>query len=160
MKIPTYVLLFLALIASAITGCSSIRERAETSGTNRVTTIHINTLFDAKAVVDKIKASNGATHSLGAQGVSEESSSDVITKMTRLAEVLTTGGLGGGVSQAQSPRTQVPISITQEQVDEAVRKLAIKNSQSIAATAVEVNPSKAEKSSTTNTNAPVLAVPK
>ena len=53
-----------AVLAAIATGCSSIQESAQTrvdqNGTNRITTVKINTLFDAKAVVDKINASNGS----------------------------------------------------------------------------------------------------
>lgn len=67
------------------TGCTSIHERAETNGTNRVTVVRINTLFDAKQVVDKVKASNGTTHSLGAAGVQQESDSKVVETAVRAA---------------------------------------------------------------------------
>lgn len=130
-------LLAVTLAALAI-GCSSIHESAQTrvdqNGTNRITTIKINTLFDAKAVVDKIRASNGATHSLGAQGVEADSSSDVVKKMTELLLAVK----GVNATSPEPPKAQP--AFTQEQLDDAVRRALIRQSNSTAATITEVKP--------------------
>ena len=85
MKKAIALIATVSAIATVNTGCTSITERAETSGTNRVTIVRINTLFDAKQVVDKVKASNGTTHSLGAAGVQQESNSQVVDTAVRAA---------------------------------------------------------------------------
>lgn len=79
-----------ALTACAgVVGCSVIRQSATTegSGTNlvRQTTLTVKTLGDAKQVVESLKASNGATHSLGAAGVAQESTSEVFQNLVQLA---------------------------------------------------------------------------
>jgi len=127
-----------AVISVLATGCSSIHESAQTrvdqNGTNRITTVKINTLFDAKAVVDKINASNGATHRLGAQGVEADSSSDVVKKMTELLLAVK----GVNATSPEAPKVQP--AFTQEQLDDAVRRALIRQSNSTAATVTEVKP--------------------
>lgn len=70
-------------------GCSVIRQSATTegSGTNLVRHTHltVKTLGDAKQVVESLRASNGATHSLGASGVAQESTSEVVQSLVQLA---------------------------------------------------------------------------
>lgn len=77
------------LCACLVCGCSVIRQHATTegSGTNLVrhTSLTVKTLGDAKQVVESLRASNGATHSLGASGVAQESSSEVIQNLVQLA---------------------------------------------------------------------------
>ena len=128
----------LALLSAIAIGCSSINQHAETrvdqNGTNRITSIKIHTLFDAKAVVDKIRASNGTTHNLGAQGVSEESSSDVVKNMTQL--LLAIKGVNSTTQEA--PKPQQPF--TQEQLEDAIKRVLIRQSNSTPATITEVKP--------------------
>jgi hypothetical protein len=79
-----------ALTACAgVVGCSVIRQSATTegSGTNLVrhTTLTVKTLGDAKQVVESLKASNGSTHTLGAAGVQQESTSQLVTDLFSVA---------------------------------------------------------------------------
>lgn len=73
----------------AMVGCSVIRQSARTegSGTNLVrhTTLTVKTLGDAKQVVESLKASNGSTHTLGAAGVQQESTSQLVTDLFSVA---------------------------------------------------------------------------
>lgn len=80
----------LCLVVSAlITGCSTISQTAESTGggTNEVrrTTLTVRTLGDAKQVVERLQASNGKTHSLGAKGVEQESTSEIMERIVRAA---------------------------------------------------------------------------
>lgn len=82
----TFWMLWLACLAC---GCSVIRQHATTEGqgTNlvRVTSLTVKTLGDAKQVIESLRASNGATHSLGASGVQQESTSEVVQNLVQLA---------------------------------------------------------------------------
>ena len=73
----------------AIVGCSVIRQSARTEGTGtnlvRHTTLTVKTLGDAKQVVESLKASNGSTHTLGAAGVQQESTSQLVTDLFSVA---------------------------------------------------------------------------
>lgn len=73
----------------AMVGCSVIRQSARTegSGTNLVrhTTLTVKTLGDAKQVVESLKASNGSTHTLGAAGIQQESTSQLVTDLFSVA---------------------------------------------------------------------------
>jgi len=73
---------FIPIMGFLLVGCASVQQSAETTSgngtTNRVTRINVKTLFDSKQVISALKASNGATHNLGAAGVEQESSSRVI----------------------------------------------------------------------------------
>lgn len=66
----------------ALTGCSTIHQVAESSGagTNEVrrTELRIRSLGDSKQVVERVRASNGKTHSLGAVGVEQETTSQAL----------------------------------------------------------------------------------
>ena len=80
----------LALCAAALlTGCATINQTAESTGTGtnevRKTTLTVRTLGDAKQVVERLQASNGKTHSLGAKGVEQESTSEVMERIVRAA---------------------------------------------------------------------------
>lgn len=81
--------LALTLVACVACGCTSIRQTAETtgSGTNEVrkTTLAVTTLGDAKQVVERLQASNGKAHSLGAKGVEQESTSELMERIVRAA---------------------------------------------------------------------------
>lgn len=81
--------LWTLVCAWLVCGCSVIRQHATTegAGTNLVrhTSLTVKTLGDAKQVVESLRASNGATHSLGASGVAQESSSEVIQNLVQLA---------------------------------------------------------------------------
>lgn len=86
-------LISIALSVGLLVGCASVRQEATTTttGTNGVTTTmtvksSVVASGDSKAVVDKLRASAGKTLSLGASGVSEESS--LSTTLSALAEVL------------------------------------------------------------------------
>lgn len=70
-----------------LSGCTTIQQTAETSGTNEVrrTTLTVRSLGDAKQVVEKLQASNGRTHSLGAKGVEQETTSEVMERVVRAA---------------------------------------------------------------------------
>lgn len=68
-----------------LVGCSTVRQTAVTrrEGTNsvQVTEIRVSALGDAKNLVEKVKATNGATQSLGASGVSQETTSDLLREV-------------------------------------------------------------------------------
>jgi len=70
-------------------GCSSVTQTATTStdGTNQVrtTTLRVSTLGDAKQVVASLRAANGATHTLGAAGVEQQTTSDLMLQVIRSA---------------------------------------------------------------------------
>ena len=70
-----------------LSGCTTITQTAETSGTNEVrrTTLTVRSIGDAKQVVEKLQASNGRTHSLGAKGVEQETTSEVMERVVRAA---------------------------------------------------------------------------
>lgn len=75
-----------AIVILACVGCSSIEQSAQTvttqaGATNRTTSVKVRTLFDAKQVVAALKASNGATHNLGASGVDQQSTSEFAQKI-------------------------------------------------------------------------------
>lgn len=66
-----------------LVGCSSIQQEAVTTSTangvtNRMTRLKVKTLFDAKQVVNAVRASNGATQSLGATGIEQETTTKVV----------------------------------------------------------------------------------
>lgn len=71
-----------ALFVLSLTGCSTIQQSAVTqgAGTNlvRQTTLSVRTLGDAKQLVAQLRASNGQTHSLGAQGIDQQSTSQAL----------------------------------------------------------------------------------
>lgn len=79
----------LPILAALAVGCASVQQEASTKTsageTNRVTKINVKTLFDSKQVIASLKASNGQTHSLGAAGVDQESSSRVMQAMMESA---------------------------------------------------------------------------
>jgi len=70
-------------------GCSSVTQTATTStdGTNQVrtTSLKVSTLGDAKQVIQSLRASNGSTHSLGAAGVEQQTTSDLMLQVIRAA---------------------------------------------------------------------------
>ena len=70
-------------------GCSSVTQTASTStnGTNqmRTTTLRVQTLGDAKQVIQSLRASNGQTHSLGAAGFEQQTTSDLMLQLLRSA---------------------------------------------------------------------------
>jgi hypothetical protein len=70
-----------------LSGCTTITQTAETSGTNEVrrTTLTVRSIGDAKQVVEKLQASNGKTHSLGAKGVEQETTSEIMERVVRAA---------------------------------------------------------------------------
>lgn len=84
-------------LALVVCGCSSIRQTAETtgSGTNivRRTTLSVRSLGDARQLVESLRASNGSTHSLGARGLEQETTttnvnalvSDIVAAAVRAA---------------------------------------------------------------------------
>lgn len=76
-------------VVVAMVGCSVIRQSARTEGTGtnlvRDTTLTVKTLGDAKQVVESLKASNGSTHTLGAAGIQQESTSQLITDLFSVA---------------------------------------------------------------------------
>lgn len=76
-------------VAALLTGCATINQTAESTGTGtnevRKTTLTVRTLGDAKQVVERLQASNGKTHSLGAKGVEQESTSEVMERIVRAA---------------------------------------------------------------------------
>lgn len=77
------------LLVFVVSGCSVVRQSARTegAGTNLVrhTSLVVKTLGDAKQVVESLRASNGATHSLGASGVAQESTSEALQSLVQLA---------------------------------------------------------------------------
>lgn len=77
------------LAAALLCGCSSVTQTASTStdGTNQVrtTTLKVSTLGDAKQVIQSLRASNGSTHSLGAAGVEQQTTSDLMLQVIRSA---------------------------------------------------------------------------
>jgi hypothetical protein len=77
------------LAVAFLCGCSSVRQTATTStdGTNQVrtTTLRVHTLGDAKQVIQSLRASNGQTHSLGAAGVEQQTTSDLMLQLLRSA---------------------------------------------------------------------------
>jgi hypothetical protein len=77
----------LAMAVVLLAGCTTIQQTAETSDTNEVrrTTLTVRSLGDAKQVVEKLQASNGRTHSLGAKGVEQETTSEVMERVVRAA---------------------------------------------------------------------------
>ena len=64
---------------AAIVGCSVIRQSATTEGSGA------NLVRQTTLTVKSLKASNGATHSLGAAGVAQESTSEVLQNLVQLA---------------------------------------------------------------------------
>lgn len=110
-----------AAVASML-GCSVIRQSASTegAGTNLVrhTSLTVKTLGDAKQVVESLRASNGATHSLGASGVAQESTSEVLQNLVQLAVMAARASSGlppvapGTVPQAL-PVVPIPSATTQ-----------------------------------------------
>jgi len=58
-----------------------------TNGTNQVrtTTLRVQTLGDAKQVIQSLRASNGQTHALGAAGVEQQTTSDLMLQLLRSA---------------------------------------------------------------------------
>jgi hypothetical protein len=77
----------LAMAVVLLAGCTTIQQTAETSATNEVrrTTLTVRSLGDAKQVVEKLQASNGRTHSLGAKGVEQETTSEIMERVVRAA---------------------------------------------------------------------------
>lgn len=77
------------LAAVFLCGCSSVTQTATTStdGTNQVrtTVLKVHTLGDAKQVIQSLRASNGQTHSLGAVGVEQQSTSDLAFQVIKAA---------------------------------------------------------------------------
>jgi len=77
------------LAVAFLSGCSSVTQTASTSsnGTNQVrtTTLRVQTLGDAKQVIQSLRASNGQTHSLGAAGVEQQTTSDLMLQLLRSA---------------------------------------------------------------------------
>jgi ABC-type glycerol-3-phosphate transport system substrate-binding protein len=75
--------------AFCIAGCSTVQQTATTSsdGTNQVrtTTLRVSTLGDAKQVIQSLRASNGSTHSLGAAGIEQQTTSDLMLQVIRTA---------------------------------------------------------------------------
>jgi len=51
----------------------------------RTTTLRVQTLGDAKQVIQSLRASNGQTHSLGAAGVEQQTTSDLMLQLLRSA---------------------------------------------------------------------------
>lgn len=98
-------------------GCSVIRQSATTegAGTNLVrhTTLTVKTLGDAKQVVESLKASNGATHALGAAGVQQESTSEALQSLVQLATMAAraSAGLPPVPTAAVAPIPTVPAPI-------------------------------------------------
>lgn len=108
----------LAMIAGCVfCGCSVIRQSASTegSGTNLVRHTHltVKTLGDAKQVVESLKASNGATHSLGAAGVQQESTSEALQSLVQLATMAARAyaGLPPAPTAAPAPIPTVPATV-------------------------------------------------
>lgn len=83
----TRVFILGVCIAALVSGCATIHQTAETAGTGtnevRKTTMTVRTLGDAKQLVEKLRASNGKTHALGAQGLEQESSSEAIERISK-----------------------------------------------------------------------------
>jgi hypothetical protein len=77
------------LVGELCTGCATIHQSAETAGTGtnavRRTELTVRTLGDAKQMVEKLRASNGTTQSLGASGVEQESTSAVLGEVIKAA---------------------------------------------------------------------------
>ena len=75
-------------------------QTAETTGTGtnevRKTTMTVRTLGDAKQLVEKLRASNGKTHALGAQGVEQESTSEAL-------EWISKGLMQGAIEAMKGP---------------------------------------------------------
>jgi hypothetical protein len=96
-EVPVKVLGLVALAALALTGCAFNRQFATTTSTNptngavSVTLARSTTMavLDAKAVIDKTRASAGKTSSVGASGVNEEATTaNVATNARALVELL------------------------------------------------------------------------
>ncbi len=77
------------LFGELTTGCATIHQSAETAGTGtnavRRTELTVRTLGDAKQMVEKLRASNGTTQSLGASGVEQESTSAILGEVIKAA---------------------------------------------------------------------------
>lgn len=83
-------LLVMACTGCGITGYAKVQQKATTTVVNadgsteeRVTESKVSAMGDAKQVVEKLRASNGKTHSLGTEGVSEETSSKGLTDLLK-----------------------------------------------------------------------------
>ena len=98
MKLNHQFLCALALACLVVTvGCTTIKQEARETGTNgvvRIVTMSIRTTGDAKAVVERLNASNGKTQSLGARGVEESSSS---TNVNALVESVVSAAIKAAV---------------------------------------------------------------
>jgi hypothetical protein len=81
-----------AMVAVCVAGCASVTQRATTTETTmatngpqviveRETTAKLRTLFDSKQSVEKLRASNGKTQSLGATGVENEATTAGLQNM-------------------------------------------------------------------------------
>lgn len=93
-------LLILGVAVATLAGCASITQTAETSGsgTNAVrrTTLQVRSLGDSKQIVERLKASNGATHSLGASGIEQETTSQALESAVR-------GAVEAAIGAAKKP---------------------------------------------------------
>jgi len=71
-----------ALSAVLVTGCSTIKQTATSSGSGtnqfRQIQMQVRTLGDAKQVAQALKAQNGATQTLGASGIEQSSTSQAL----------------------------------------------------------------------------------
>lgn len=91
MKYLLTVVVMAALLCSTV-GCASVRQTAETTETDPTSgvvkrthaTSSIVAAGDAKNMVEKARASAGKTASVGASGVSEETSSSGIAEMLKV----------------------------------------------------------------------------
>lgn len=71
-----------AIAAVVMTGCSTIKQTATSAGdgTHKFQQIEmrVRTLGDAKQVAQALRAQNGATQTLGAQGLEQQSTSQAL----------------------------------------------------------------------------------
>lgn len=87
MKTKNKLLALLILGAVIATGCNTVQVTSRdvsTNGATREVTIAVRTRGDAKQAVENLRASNGKTLSIGAQGVEQESTTANVLEAFKL----------------------------------------------------------------------------
>ena len=80
-----------SLGAALLTGCNTVSVTSRDTGTNGVSrevTISVRTRGDAKQAVESLRATNGKTLSIGAQGMEQESTTANILEAFKTIAIL------------------------------------------------------------------------
>lgn len=92
-KVGTLLALAVALIF--LSGCAVVSNSVKTTeadGTQRETNSRVFTFWDSTQTLDKLRLSNGKTHSIGAEGITETSASTnalaLVERLTDLVKAL------------------------------------------------------------------------